>query len=435
MITLTRPWKSEITRSLVMLFLFWLFGVMIGHVSAALLSGLLIYMGWMIYNLYRLDDWLRSGAKKEPPDAPGIWGEIFRQYYLIKQKEKRRKKRLASVLKQFRATTSAMPDAAVVLNNSYEIEWINEASISMLGFHPKRDVGQRVDNFLRQPEFVRYLNVGNFEESIELLSPVTPGQFLSVRLVRFGKKQYLMVVLDVTETHRVNAMRRDFVANTSHELRSPLTVLQGYLENMEEVAEGELSRWKRPLQKMQKQTGRMIRIVDDMLFLSRVENPEQAPRREVVDVPTLLVTIADEARELSLQQNGGERDIHLNAERNLKLNGEESELYAAFSNLIFNAVKYTPHDGEIHISWKMVEEGPRFRVEDSGIGIPAEHLPRLTERFYRVDAGRSREKGGTGLGLAIVRHVVNHHGAEFTVQSQQGVGSTFSITFPPQRAE
>ncbi len=426
-------WRSEIGRLLPMLALMVVVGVLFDRLSLVLLVGVISYLLWMIYNVYRLDHWLRHGAKGDPPEAPGVWGEIFREYYLIKQKEKRRKKRLAKILKQFRTTTRAMPDAAVVLNNSYEIEWINEASVSMLGFDSKRDVGQRVDNLLRQPEFVEYLRFGHFERAIRISSPVETGQMLSVRLVPFGKKQFLMVVLDVTENYRINQIRQDFVANTSHELRTPLTVLRGYLENMEEASGHELVRWKRPVEKMRKQADRMIRIVDDMLFLSEVEKSDCAGLTETVDVPTLLSVIMEEARALAEQQQCGDQEIILEADDNLLMTGEERELHAAFSNLVFNAVKYTPNEGRIHVTWEDSEQGPIFEVEDSGLGIPAHHLPRLTERFYRVDKGRSREKGGTGLGLAIVRHVINRHEAEFSIKSQSGVGSTFTIDFPVGR--
>ncbi len=429
------PWKSEIIRLLVLWFPLLFSGWVLDLVPHAVVLGLLLYLGWNLYHLVRLERWLRRGAKRHPPEASGIWGEIFRYYYLIKQKEKRRKKRVAELLKQFRATNRAMPDAALILDQHYEIEWINEASTALLGFHPKRDIGQRVDNFLRTPEFIDYLERGDFSDAITIPSPLSMETTLSVRLVPFGKHQRLMVATDVTEMHRINTIRKDFVANTSHELRTPLTVLRGYLENMSDLTDGELQRWQHPLRKMCQQTDHMINIVDDMLLLSEIEQSRQAPLDQLIDIPELLRGVTDEARILSEQQNQGQRDFLLELDTELLLRGDQRDLYAACSNLIFNAVKYTPHDGTITITWERIGDTPRLTVTDTGIGIPKRDLARLTERFYRVDKGRSRDRGGTGLGLAIVHHVAHRHDAELRIDSQWGEGSQFSILFPGERGQ
>lgn len=242
-----------------------------------------------------------------------------------------------------------------------------------------------------------------------------------------------MVVWDITEVYKVNQVRRDFIANTSHELRTPLTVLKGYLENMEKAVSSELDKWQGPILKMNKNTNRMIHIIDEMLFLAEIETEDTASSSESIDVPRLLYNIMEEAEGLSQNETG--ESLHqfvINIEQGLLLKGIEHEIYAAFSNLIFNAVKYTPA-GKIEVTWREQDGRAVLDVMDKGPGIPQHHIPRLTERFYRVDAGRSREKGGTGLGLAIVNHVVNRHDAELKVESRVGQGSHFSIHFPVSR--
>ncbi len=432
-----RSWSSEITRLVALFFTLTIFGLVAGNVVVAVSFGVFVYIAWMLYNISRLDNWLSKGAKTSPPDAPGIWGEIFYHYYLIQNKNKRHKKQLAAMVKQFRATSHAMPDATVVLNKNYEIEWFNSACRKMLGLDPKHDIGLRIDSFLRHPDFIEFLRAQRFEHPVEIGSPVSSGDLLSVRLVPFGDDQLLMVVWDVTAIHRADLIRRDFVANTSHELRTPLTVLSGYLENLQESGEKELvEAWKQPIENMRKQTDRMIQIVNDMLLLSEVEQVEKTNPKDIIDVPNLILNVVDAAKELSAKEfMAVGQEFKVNVLSTLLVAGDESQLYAAFSNLIFNAVRYTQSDGLIEITWQLRNHSAYFEVLDNGPGIDAHHLPRLTERFYRVDKGRSRRSGGSGLGLAIVRHIVTRHDAELKIDSRIGRGSSFSITFPEARVQ
>jgi len=403
-------------------------GLVFHHTFAWLFASTLVYLIWHLGNLYRLDNWLRRGRQFATPASLGVWGELFNHFYRLRRRDRERKRRIAYLLREFRNSTSAMPDAVVVVDALWEIIWFNDAASRLLGLRPGTDLGRRIGNLIRHPDFVGYLRHGDFEEPVDIPAPAAPGVRIALRIVPYGSDQRLLLARDVTRLYRLEEMRRDFVANASHELRSPLTVVSGYLDAMRADArlEGD---WGAPLAEMEHQMQRMSDIIKDLLELSRLETEAREAPFAPVDVPALLQRIQRESQALGY----GPRDVAIEIGEPLWILGAESELYSAFSNLVFNAMRYTPDSGKVRISWMKDGEGAALSVSDTGVGIAPEHLPRLTERFYRVDRSRSRDSGGTGLGLAIVKHVLQRHGSELSVESEPGKGSVFTCHFPAER--
>jgi two-component system phosphate regulon sensor histidine kinase PhoR len=427
---LDNPWIREFWRIGALAALTVLIGSLTGQMLWSFFILVLGYLLWHLRNLYKLERWYAAGQKEDPPDASGIWGEVFYHTYRLRQKSRSSKAKLANILKRFQKSTSAMPDATVVLNESGEIEWFNKAAKRYLGLKKKKDRGQRVDNLIRYPRFVRLLNSEDFDEPVVIPSPVNHDLLLSVRLVPYARQQILLVARDVTRVQQLEQMRRDFIANISHELKTPLTVMSGYLENIIDDGDYTNGPFGKALQQMQQQASRMGRIVDDLLMLSRLETGENNVPPEPVAVPVIVSSLFEDAEWLAKERG---QTLTLDVDYDLWLLGNEKELHSAFSNLVHNAVKYTPEGGEINVRWFHDEEAAYFQVQDNGVGISVDHIPRLTERFYRVDPGRSREQGGTGLGLAIVKHVLNRHEARLKIQSEPGQGSTFTCVFSVKR--
>ncbi|MGA7802231.1 MAG: phosphate regulon sensor histidine kinase PhoR [Gammaproteobacteria bacterium] len=423
------PWLGEFWRAVGLGVLLLLVGELVGRPALVVLLGVVAYGLWHLVNLYRLERWLTEGKRFHPPEGYGIWDNIFQQIYRLQQRNRRRKRKLGNMLSRFQEATEAMPDGTVVLDSRGSIEWWNSAGEELLGLHYPRDVGQRLANLVRHPVFADYLRRGDYTHSVQFPSPADERHSLSVRVVPYGKNQLLVIIRDVSRLQKLEQMRRDFVANVSHELRTPLTVVIGYLETLEDDPEC-VSRWGRSVQAMHEQTERMQRIVEDLLLLSRLETDVQSESREPVRVPDMLARLRDEAQRLSGNQH---HEVTLQADDGLWLRGEESQLRSAFSNLVYNAVRYTPTGGAIQMRWYADAQGACFEVTDTGIGIAPHHVPRLTERFYRVDIGRSRQSGGTGLGLAIVKHVLLRHDAGLGIDSVPGKGSTFRCSFPVER--
>lgn len=401
-------------------------GVASDHYALGLLLVLIPYVAFHLFNLYRLDEWVRLRKASELPDVGGVYEELFHGISQLQRRSRAQKRRLTDLLSRFREATAAMPDATVVLRQAGEIEWFNSAASRLLNLR-SQDIGSRIENLFRHPRFVQYLARRDYTQPLILESPSDAQISLHIHVVPYGDNQRLLIARDVTRMQRLEQIRRDFVANVSHELRTPLTVLTGFLETMADNPGDHGGPWVRQLELMRSQAARMQLIVEQLLLLSRLETEVGPPRREPINVPALLSSIRDEAIVLS-----GEK-LHLITLENdtgLWLQGNLEELRSAMSNLVFNAVQYTPARGEIHIRWAEHDSGAQLSVRDTGIGIPAHHIPRLTERFYRVDAGRSRELGGTGLGLAIVKHVLQRHDATLSIVSETGQGSTFSCGFP-----
>lgn len=392
--------------------------------------GLGVYLVWHLRQLSRLSDWLERRLTGDAPESDGIWEDVFMRLYRFRLRNKRRHKRLVRRLSRFQEAAQAMPNAIVVLSQDNSIEWCNSAATRMLGIHTKNDLGQRLLNLVRHPQLVSYIAAGDYEEPLLMSAPVNQSRTLSVRLVAYGDDQSLLVARDVTRLQQLKQMRRDFVSNVSHEMRTPLTVINGYVEMLRDDKSSVSSENQEMLFRIDEQSTRLQSIVDDLLQLSRLESGTSETSNETVNVSAVIDSIIGDAKELSGEQ---QHDISADIDRTLNLRGSEIEIRSAFSNLLFNAVRYTPAKGAISVNWYKDTEGAHFTVRDTGMGIHAHHIARLTERFYRVDVARSRHTGGTGLGLAIVKHVLQRHGGELNIKSTVGVGSEFRCDFPAEK--
>lgn len=424
---------SVLLRTLV-----WLGAIAAVAIAAGLLLG--AHYGWAAFSLallatlvhhVRYLDRLRRWVERGDPEVPagaGVWDEIFALLYRQRRTAQREQARLARALAMSRQVGRALPYGVVVLDEKHRIVWCNDSAERHFGLNAERDTGQPITHFVRHPEFVQYLATGDETRSLELRRGQSAATVLSVQLVSYGESQRLLLSRDVTQAARVEAMRRDFIANVSHELRNPLTVLMGFIETLLEL-ELDPKRSRDYVQLMAEQARRMQRIVEDLLTLSVLESAPEPPLDQRIPVRALLERICREAEALS----DGRHCISLESDEGYDLLGAEHEIASAFGNLVTNAVRYTPPGGAVRLRWRASPEGAEFTVEDTGIGIAPEHIPRLTERFYRVDHGRSRETGGTGLGLAIVKHALARHGAALQIESELGKGSRFTARFPPER--
>jgi two-component system, OmpR family, phosphate regulon sensor histidine kinase PhoR len=394
---------------------------------AAVAVGLAVALFRQLRERAKLRQWASQSRLNDPPEASGGLGEIFNMLHRHRRATLKRRRELARLMVRSRRGAQALPYGVAVLDSGYRLDWCNDAAREHLGLDPEHDRNQPIVNMVRVPEFVEYLRSADFSEALSLAFPGS-RRTLSVQLVPFGGEDHLLLSQDVTGAARVEAMRRDFVANVSHELRTPLTVLAGFLETIQDL-KLDASRVRDYVGLMAPQAERMKHLIDDLLTLSSLEHAPPPPAAERVALRTLLERVRTEAEVLS----GGKHRISLEAAGGYDLLGAESEISSAFVNLVSNAVRYTPPGGEIRLRWRPTDQGAEFAVEDTGIGIDPEHLPRLTERFYRVDRGRSRETGGTGLGLSIVKHALARHQAVLVIDSAPGKGSRFSARFPLAR--
>ncbi|MGY8815110.1 MAG: phosphate regulon sensor histidine kinase PhoR [Gammaproteobacteria bacterium] len=425
--------KQDYTRLAFVLIISVFFGLIFGNVFLFLSMSLLLYVLWQIRVLNNLLQWIKNGKSQEPPDVSGLNDEILNQYENLKIRHKKRKKKLTSYLKRFKETTQALPDAIIVLGENNEIEWANSKAELYLGINHSLDKGQRINNLIRHPNLANFLNQKKksffgTERSLDLISHINSDLHLEIRLVSFGKTGRLLVARDITKIHKINKMRSDFIANASHELRTPLTVISGYLESFEdEFSEKELIEEGRRVTKMRTQAERMRRLIEDLLNLSSLETNEEPRHTEPVKIPDIITNIINEARAIS-----GIVSHKFNTELDdeLWMKGDRGQIYSAISNIVFNAVQHTPDLGNITIKWCLINNEGVLEVIDTGEGISPENIPRITERFFRVDSGRSREKGGTGLGLAIVKHILVNHKSRLEVESTLGKGSVFRFRIP-----
>jgi len=381
-----------------------------------------------VRHLWLLRRWAGRTLVESVPEGSGVWEEVFALLYRRQRAEVSQRQRLARLLARSRQAGRALPYGVTILGVEHRIVWCNDSAQAHFGVSAEEDRGQPITNLVREPEFVEYVAEGDFSRPLQLKTGRADGLILSIQLVPYVESQHLLLSRDVTQGARLEAMRRDFVANVSHELRTPLTVLVGFLETIKEL-KLDPERSRDYLKLMAEQGERMQSIINDLLTLSTLESAPEPPYYEKVDVDGLLTRLLGEAGVLS----AGRQRITLDAEPGLDLLGAESEIASIFGNLINNAVRYTPPGGEVRLSWRHLQEGGEFSVEDTGPGIEAKHLPRLTERFYRVDRGRSRETGGTGLGLAIVKHALARHQAVLEIESTPGKGSRFTARFPARR--
>jgi two-component system phosphate regulon sensor histidine kinase PhoR len=403
------------------------FSAVTGWMSAvACLTILLVHQLWHASKLTQL---LLSPSYGEVPGALGIWGEI---YYRLHKLVKGWRDQVIEVEQQhqrFIQAIQASPNGVVMLNEDDQIEWCNAIAGKHFGINPRRDAMQRITHILRKPAFVQYIVRQNYREPVKLTGMGDFEQFsLEVQIFPYGDKQKLVLSQDISQIEKSDAMRRDFVANVSHELKTPLTVLAGFLETVRELDLNQDDRDKY-LEMMSVQTGRMKTLVEDLLTLAKLEGNPEPPVSQVVNMPNMLSRLKLDAEGLSQ----GRHQINFQSQTDKNILGDDMELYSAFGNLVSNAVRYTPEGGKIDILWQETKDGIQLCVSDTGPGIAAEHIPRLTERFYRVDRSRSRETGGTGLGMAIVKHVINRHHGELKIESTVGLGSRFYLLFPKQR--
>jgi two-component system phosphate regulon sensor histidine kinase PhoR len=402
-------------------------GLVTGSGVAWWLGGALAaYVAYTLRNVYLLDRVISGGPRLRMFGTRGLWPGLVAGIDKIRAKSRNRKVRYHRLLREVSESTGALNDAGIILNPEKEILWFNTAATRLLGLDPARDIGNRIDNFIRHPDFVQYLG-DPAGKSITIPSPTAELGFLAVQLIPYGREHRLAIVRDVTHERRLEQTRRDFVANASHELRSPLTVISGYLDTLAEAKDVPDS-WREPIGEMLRQANRMTQILRDLIELTRLESETTKAKYDFVDVADVLGSIV---RELGARAERPK--LTLRVESDAALLGSESELHSIFYNIIHNAVRFTPPTGTVDISWGVDEGGGVFTVRDTGIGIPADLIHRVTERFYRVDPGRSRASGGTGLGLAIVKHALQRHNGTLTIQSREGEGSTFTCQFSPAR--
>jgi two-component system phosphate regulon sensor histidine kinase PhoR len=403
----------------------WAAGSVVDQVYLFLLLALLAYSLRNLYNLRRLAIWLGNPKFADIPIHFGLWGDVYSKVARVSLRQAQREKRLAELVNEYTASTSALPDGAVALDSSGRIRWFNDAATRLLGLQPAKDIGQPLLNLCRNPEMVSFVRNPDYARVLQISAPGDSERQLEMRLAPYGDDQTLLLAQDITERLRHERMRKDFVANVSHELRTPLTVIGGFIENLQMDENLQNDRMTRPLELMAQQTARMGRIVEDLLLLARLESDSNRNQSDRVDIGELIRNVADECQ--ALADDVPRIDCEVTSTRHVL--GDEKQLRSVVTNLVVNAINHTSAEQRVDLSWR--DEGAQslLEVRDSGIGIAPEHIPRLTERFYRVDAGRSRDRGGTGLGLAIVKHILHHHDAKLEIQSRPQEGSRFVCRF------
>lgn len=395
--------------------------------------GLLGYIAGHIIWLNQLHLWFKNPVLKDVPEGSGVWEDVFTALLQYERNNITNQAQLSSALERFTLTANAIPDGLVILGASNEIEWCTPHAENQLGLNLGTDKNLPIVNLIRDSHFIAYLYNNDYSEPFKLKSWKNPEVIFEIQLIPFGSKQKLLICRDMTQLEKVEVMRRDFIANVSHELRTPLTVVGGFLETLSDMDGAVPEAIKSYFAMMQEQTGRMRRIIEDLLTLSKIESNTEEPDNIEIEMATLLKVIQNDALGLSQSLNKTKHIIQLEADDKLNLIGSQNEIQSALSNLVSNAVRYTPKEGAITINWGLNDGQALFSVRDTGVGIEQQHINRLTERFYRVDRGRSRETGGTGLGLSIVKHILIRHQAKLEISSEVGVGSTFSVQFPKNR--
>ena len=416
-------WEKEIKTILLFLLMISVIGGFTGLFWPLMFLLLVSIIARQVVQISRFEAWISRGGSKKYPSSVGIWEDLYYHVYRIKKNENRRKKKLGQMIDQFRQSTEALPDAAVVLGVNNEIDWSNKAARKVFGLQAS-DKGQRIPNLIRYPDFIRYLNANNYQTSVTIPSPVDHSITLEVRIVPYGAGLRLLLAQDITHLKKLERTRKDFVANVSHELRTPLTVLKGYLETLQDLDDGKSLLLTNSFLQMQGQTERMQHLVDDLLLLTRLET--QQKKLHCVDIPALLSQICKEGDDLESDT----RRIELTLESSAHIMGEEQELRSAFTNLLGNALKYSPDDTIVKLHWYQDANSVVLAITDKGEGIAKTDISRVTERFYRSEVKRVKKVNGTGLGLAIVKHVLMRHDAQLKINSELGKGSCFSCHFP-----
>ena len=416
-------WKKLFTELLLVLLCGWLIGLLTGQIAWSLFAASLLLIFWHCRQLLRLSHWLWVDRKMTPPVGFGSWEPLFYGLHQLYRRNKRRRQELRHLIQRFRSGAESLPDAIILTTNEGNIYWCNQLAQRYLGLRWPQDKDQNIRNLLRYPEFTRFLQQKAVDKPFT--QQLNNGTQIEFRLMPYSDNHWLIAARDVTQLLQLEKMRQNFFANVSHELRTPLTVLQGYLELLEHDGLASEERHK-ALQAMTVQSQRMQNLVSQLLTLARIESATKENFTDLVDVSALLKQLQQEALLLSNQQ----QQLEFNIEENLQVYGNRSQLYSVFSNLIFNAILHTAPDTRIQVSWKLSRQGAEFSVKDNGIGINYEHLPRLTERFYRVCPARTQQKVGSGLGLAIVKHGLMHYQSRLQITSQPSIETCFSFTLP-----
>lgn len=420
-------WK-RLAWELAFFYLPWvIIGWIFGYMPWLLFAATAIQLLWHLNNQIRLSVWLWDDKRLTPPSGSGNWESLFNGIYRLHQRHRRKRKELTSLIRRYRNGAESLPDAVVVFRDEGNIVWCNKLAQHLLGFRWPDDEGQPISNLLRAPDFIKYLEKRSFDAPLDIRSPINPDKMLELRIVPYTEGEHLLVVRDVTQLKQLEGMRRNFFANVSHELRTPMTVLQGYLEMTEDPDMLVGPMWTKAHGVMTEQLNRMNSLVNQLLTLSKIEAASADDFEDEVDVPAMLDILEKEAKSLSGDQA---HEFHFETDKSLKVLGDDDQLRSAISNLVYNAVKYTPPGSEIRVRWFRTYQGACLEVEDTGDGIEPQHIHRLTERFYRVDKARSRDTGGSGLGLAIVKHALSHHDSQLEIRSEVGVGSKFSFVLP-----
>lgn len=391
--------------------------------------GLLVYLAIQIHGLYQLQHWLKKPVLEDIPEGMSLWEDVFNAILKYERKNNQKKAELNAAFDRFNTVANAIPDGLIILNSSNEIDWCTAKAEIQLGLNIATDKNLPIVNLVRNSHFIAYLYNEDFDEPFKLKDARNTEAILEICIIPLISKQKLLISRDITKLEKVDAMRRDFIANVSHELRTPLTVVGGFLETLADMEGAVPSNIRSYFDMMQDQTTRMRRLIEDLLTLSHIESNTQPPEDRPIEMSSLVNMMHNDAKALS----NGKHTISVDIDNHLNLSGAADELQSALGNLVSNAVRYTPAGGNIHISWQLRNKQPVFSVTDDGIGIEQQHIDRLTERFYRVDRGRSRETGGTGLGLSIVKHILTRHQAKLEIKSTPGKGSTFSAVFPGAR--
>ncbi|GAA3942752.1 phosphate regulon sensor histidine kinase PhoR [Litoribacillus peritrichatus] len=418
-------WYIELQRVTLLVLATTLIGYLFGYPVVGLILGLIAYVVWTIRQMSRLESWLQHQELDKLPLSEGLWGRLFDSIYRQERDHQTAKRKLQTIINRIQQSTSALQDAVIMVESDGTLEWWNRSTEALLGFRTPVDGGQHITNLIRDPDFVEYFELGDYTTPLTLNSPINQSVALEMTITPFGNDERLITARDITHIEHLERMRKDFVANVSHELKTPLTVLIGYLETLIDYSDESDNRWLRIYHQMQSQAVRMQDLVHDLLILTRLETTEINVKEQPVNLKQLLEHLAAEARSFS----NGRHEIQISA-IDIEIDGCYDELSSAFSNLIFNAVKYTPEGGRVDITGYRDKTSIRVDVIDNGPGIDQKHIPHLTERFYRVDASRKSDTGGTGLGLAITKHILMRHNGHLLIESKLGYGSKFSCEFP-----
>jgi two-component system phosphate regulon sensor histidine kinase PhoR len=430
-----QAWRSELRKQVLILVSVCLVGYSIGQLLPALLLLLVCYVLFNLVQLHRLTKWLakdHASDRSAPPEGFGLWGGVFDGIYRLQKQERRASAYLENIVNKAQESSAALEMAIIMVDRNNNLDWWNKATESLLGLRYPEDRRLPVTNLIRDPAFTAYFGRNVYDEPLHINAAGDSGKRLEIQIALFGENERLIIVRDISQLHRLELMRKDFVGNVSHELGTPITVIKGYLEAILDNIQDLDGKWEKPVIQMHQQSSRMENIVKDLLALSALETGTPSRKQSSFALIQLLSEIVSDARQIFAQQD---HQFSLSCDENIKFIGDRGELYSAIANLVSNAAKYTPYQGKINILIRLSEDFLEAHVEDNGPGIEAQHLPRLTERFYRVDVSRSSETGGTGLGLAIVKHIVNRHDGELTVSSEVGKGSCFTCRFPLSRVK